>query len=226
MTEISVDWRTPYGCSWTPADDSAMELHAHALRDGDDVWLIDPLDGDGLDVALTELGGRVAHVVVLLDRHQRDSAALAERYGARLHVVGGPIRQDLPERAERFDDELVDSPFTVVPVRSSGRLWQERALWWPEHELLVVAESLGSSAAFRAGSDTSIATHPVLRLTPPRAAFARATPRTVLFGHGPAVTEDATAALRAALEEARARTPHFVLGSLRSAAQRVARRER
>lgn len=224
MTEIGVDWTTPYGFSWTPADDDAMELHSHALRVGDEVWLIDPIDGDGLDVALRDLGGRVAHVVVLLDRHQRDSAALAERYGARLHVVGGPIRQRVPGRAERFDDALPDSPFTVVPVLSSGKLWQERALWWPEHQLLVIAEALGSSAAFRAGSDAPVAVHPVLRLTPPRAAFAKATPRTILFGHGGAVTEDATAALRTALDESRSATPKFLVESARSALAAVTRR--
>lgn len=224
MTELRIDWTTDYGRSWTPAGDNAMELHSHALRDGDDVWLIDPIDGDGLDEALAELGGRVAHVVVLLDRHQRDSAAIAARHDATLHVVSGPIRQDLPANAQRFDDALPGSPFTVLPVRSSGKLWQERALWWPEHDLLVVAESLGSSAAFRAGSDAPVATHPALRLVPPRAAFAKAEPRTILFGHGQAVTKDATSALRTALEESRARTPQFLLESARSLARKVARR--
>ncbi|MCW2920617.1 MAG: hypothetical protein JWL76_491 [Thermoleophilia bacterium] len=224
MTEIGVDWTTPYGFSWTPADDNAMELHSHALRDGDEVWLIDPIDGDVLDVALSDLGGRVAHVVVLLDRHQRDSAALAERYGARLHVVAGPIRQDVPTRSERFDTAIDGSPFTVVPVRSNGKLWQERALWWPEHELLVVAEALGSSDAFRAGSDAAVAVHPVLRLVPPRSAFVNAVPKTILFGHGPAVTEDATTALRTALAESRTATPKFLVESARSAIAAVTRR--
>ncbi len=224
MTEIHVDWKTEHGCSWTPADDQGMELHAHALRDGDDVWLIDPFDGEGLDDALTELGGTVRHVVVLLDRHLRDAPALADRYGATLHVVSGPIRQELPDDCERFDEELPGSPFTIVPVRSTGKLWQERALWWPEHDLLVVAESLGSSAAFRAGSANAIATHPVLRLLPPRAAFAKAAPKTILFGHGPAITTAASDQLQTALDESVTRTPQFLLETARTLARQVAKR--
>jgi hypothetical protein len=224
MTGIVVDWTTAYGCSWTPAGDGAMELHSHALRDADSVWLIDPIDGEGLDDALATLGGSVEHVVVLLDRHQRDAAAIAARHDATLHVVAGPIRQPVPAHAQRFDDAIPDSPFTVMPVRDSGKLWQERALWWPEHKLLVVAESLGSSAAFRAGTDTQVAVHPMLRLTPPRAAFAAATPRTILFGHGPAVTDDATGALHTALAESRTSTPGFLLSSTRAALGSITRR--
>ncbi|MCW2924370.1 MAG: hypothetical protein JWM98_1774 [Thermoleophilia bacterium] len=206
----TVTWSEPYGRSWTPSGEGSMERHAHALRVGDDVWVIDPIDAPNLDELLAELGGTVRHVVVLLDRHLRDAAAVAERHGAALHVVAGNIRQELPAGAQRFDTELAGSPFAVVPVRDQGKVWCERALWWPEHDLLVVAESLGSAGGFTAGTDAALAVHPVLRLTPPRAAFARATPRTILLGHGRPVTDEATAAVTTALAESRRGAPKFV----------------
>ena len=213
---IVVDWSEPHGISWTPALANPMELHAHALRSGDDVWLIDPFDGANLDAELAKLGGTVRQVVVLLDRHQRDAVRIAERHGATLHVVAGNIRQSIPDECERFDDVLDGSPFTVVPVLDKGKLWVERALWWPEHEMLVVAEAVGSSDGFRMGTDTAIAVHPLLRLTPPRAPFAGARPKTILFGHGPAVTVDAAQALATALAESRTNAPNFVVGAARS----------
>lgn len=215
--QLRVTWRAPYGVSWTPDGDTGMELHSHALRDGDDTWIIDPIDGSQLDGLLQELGGTRLHVVVLLDRHLRDAEAVARRHDATLHVVGGDTRRTLPEGSARIGDELPGSPFDVIDVRHTGKLWHECALWWPEHELLVIAESIGSSAAFRLGTDCALAVHPVLRLTPPRRQLARIAPAIVLVGHGPPVTEDATRHLREALAESRSRTPGFVGAAARSA---------
>ena len=65
--------------SWIAFPDEKMKRASHALADGDDVWLVDPVDVDGLDDTLADLG-TVRGVVVLLDRHTRDSAALARRH--------------------------------------------------------------------------------------------------------------------------------------------------
>ena len=218
---VRVDWSTPYGRSWVGESDTSGELHGHALRVGDDVWVIDPIDGPNLDEVLADLGGTVRHVVVALDRHQRDAHAFAERHGATLHVVAGDIRQQIPEHCERFDDHLEGSPFTVVPVIDKGKVWSERALWWDEHDLLVIPEALGSSAQFRTGTDNPVAVHPALRMTPPRAAFARATPSTILFGHGPAVTDGATEALQVALDESRSKAPQAAMGMAKAVIAKV-----
>lgn len=221
---LQVTWRSDFGVSWTPEGDTGMELHSHALRDGDDLWIIDPLDGDGLDEILAELGGTRRHVLVLLDRHLRDAEAVARRHGATLHVVGGDTRQDLPAGCHRIDGELPDSPFEVVSVRHTGKLWNECALWWPGRELLVVPESVGSSDAFRLGTDCALAVHPVVRLTPPRAALAGFAPRIVLVGHGRPVTSDAAAHLRTALDESRRQTPGFVTAAARRAVAAITSR--
>jgi hypothetical protein len=176
----------------------------------DAVWVIDPIDGPNLDDVLADLGGVVTDVVVLLDRHMRDSVEVAQRHDARLHVVAGSLRQEVPEDALRFDDELDGSPFTVVPVRRIARVWNERALWWPEHELLVIAEAVGSASGFVGSADGPLAVHPMLRLTPPRASFAQATPKVVLCGHGAPVTDHAGEALQTALADSRRGTPKLV----------------
>ena len=218
---LKVTWKSPYAVSWTPADGSAMEMQSHALRDGEDLWIIDHIDGLQLDGLLAELGGSRLHVLVLLDRHMRDSEAVARRHGATLHVVGGDTKRVLPEGSQRIDDELAGSPFEVIPVRHTGRLWHECALWWPEHDLLVVAESIGSSKAFRLGTECEVAVHPMLRLTPPRQQLANIEPKVILVGHGPAVTEDATRHLQDALAESRAKTPGFVASAAKSAVDAI-----
>src|SRR3954467_10156555 len=72
MTRIH---RHDLGLSWVM--DDAMERACHALRDDDGhVWLVDPARADEPRAAAAALG-RAAGVIQLLDRHNRDCAALA-----------------------------------------------------------------------------------------------------------------------------------------------------
>ena len=113
------------------------------------VWLVDPVDWpDAIDRALTL--GEPAGVIQLLDRHNRDCVALAERLGVP-HVV--------------VPDELPGSPFECVPVVRRKR-WRETALWWPETRTLVVAEALGTNRFFTGGR-APLGVH-LLRLSRPR----------------------------------------------------------
>lgn len=224
--DLVVTWNTSYGCSWSPDPAAATALHSHALRVDDSVWVIDPIDGPTLDELLIDLGGDVTDVVVLLDRHMRDSIAVAARHDARLHVVAGSLRQAVPEHALRFDDELDGSPFTVVPVREMAKVWNERALWWAEHDLLVIAESVGSARGFVGSADGALAVHPMLRLTPPRASFAQAAPKVVLCGHGAPVEDDATDELRHALEVSRRGTPKLAVDMIGAAVNALRARHR
>ena len=57
-----------------------MQRASHALAHEGGVWLVDPVDGDGLHERIAALG-EVRGVLQLLDRHPRDGAALAARYG-------------------------------------------------------------------------------------------------------------------------------------------------
>jgi hypothetical protein len=182
MTEVRVD-QHELGITWVVADE-AMRRTAHALCDGGRVWLIDPFeDEEALSRALA-LGDVVA-VLQLLDRHNRDCAALAARLGVP-HL--------------RLPDAVPDSPFEVVKVVDLPK-WREIALWWPEREALVVAEAIGTGPFFR-GDEAAAGVHPFLRVRAPKALRVYA-PQHLLMGHGHPLHG---AAASAALREAYARS--------------------
>jgi hypothetical protein len=154
------------GLTWVM--DEAMERGSHALADDGRVWFVDPVQDDEALARAATLGA-AAGVIQLLDRHNRDCAALA----ARLEV---------PHL--RVPDLLPDTPFTVHRV-VHNRLWREVALWWPGRRALVVAEALGTTAAFAVG-DGPVGIHPLLRLRPPNG-LKGLHPEHLLVGHGPPV---------------------------------------
>jgi hypothetical protein len=155
-----------FGLSWLM--DEATQRTSHALRSGGRVWLVDPVDHpDAMDL-VTALGDPSA-VVQLIDRHNRDCAAIAQRLGVpRLKVP----------------DAVPDSPFRTISVLRRRR-WQERALWWEQERVLVVAEAIGTAEAFTTGHGAA-GMHPILRLFPP-GALRGFTPEHLLCGHGPPV---------------------------------------
>jgi hypothetical protein len=165
---------------------------SHALSVDDRIWLIDPIEGDGVEERLHASGEPVG-VIQLLDRHARDGAAFAERFGVPLHVVP----RSLPE-----------TPFQLLPI-VSNRWWQEVALWWPERRILVVADVLGTIPFFRAG-DEPAGIHPLLRPWPPRSLRGLA-PEHLLVGHGEGVHHQPTV-VDSALRTARRRLPRLLLG--------------
>jgi hypothetical protein len=181
----------PDGFGWIV--DEAMTRTSHALAADGTVWLVDAIDWpEAVDRALAL--GEPAGVVQLLDRHNRDCAALATRLGVP-HVV--------------VPDALPDSPFTIVSVMRRKH-WRESALWWPEKRTLVTADALGTSR-FYTGGKAPIGVHPFLRLTPPRALGAFE-PDRILVGHGEGVAGADTAhALREALRTSRRRLPGVLL---------------
>ena len=137
-----------HGFSWIVEE--PMTRTSHALATGEGVWLVDPVDWpEAIDRAASL--GTPAGVIQLLDRHNRDAAALAERLGVP-HLV-------VPE-------SLPGTPFEVIEIKRAKR-WQEIALWWPEPQVLVVADALGTNPFFTIGDDR-IGVHPLLKLTPPR----------------------------------------------------------
>jgi hypothetical protein len=177
--------------------DEFMERCSHGLVEDGRVWLIDPLDRTGLD-ARVRAAGIPAGVLQLLDRHQRDCAALAARLGVPHHRV--------PRDAV--------GPFEFVPIKS-GRFWDEVALWWPERCVLLCGDALGTADYFLAGSDR-LAVHPALRLWPPRRQFGGLEPAAILCGHGEGVFDGAGAALREALSTSRRRIPGQAARALRA----------
>ncbi len=179
-------------------EDERMQRTSHALAVDGKVWLIDPVDGPGVEERVRALG-EPAGVLQLLDRHGRDSAALAGRLGVPHHVVPAA---------------LPDTPFTVLPILRN-RLWAEVALWWPERRLLVCADALGTIPYFRAG-DEPIGPHPLLRPFPPKSLRGLGAEH-VLVGHGPGVHGPSAAeAVDRSLDHARRNLPRWLLGLRRA----------
>jgi hypothetical protein len=183
-----------HGLAWS-LEGERLTRTSHAVVADGRVWLIDVVDGAGLDERIARLGEPAA-VIQLLDRHNRDCAAVAERLGVPLHFV--PF--------EAVDGE----PFLPLQI-VRWRYWREIAVWFAEQQTLVFADALGSLGYFKA-SDEPFGVHPALRLVPPRKALAGLEPQHILFGHGPAYHgPDAAGALRTALATARRRLPRALL---------------
>ena len=181
-----------FGFGWL--EPGRVERCSHALRADGRVWIVDPLDAGGVDARIRDLG-EPAGVVQLLDRHDRDCAAFAARFGVPLH---------------RVPANLPAAPFDVVGVVGLPG-WREIALWWPAERVLVCADALGTASYFRAPGER-LAVHPLLRLTPPRR-LRGLEPEHVLVGHGTGVHgADATVALTEALATSRGRFPRWLAG--------------
>jgi hypothetical protein len=180
---------------WTPAAAELRQRTSHAVSSGGRVWIVDPVDGVGIDERLRGLGEPSA-VVQLLDRHNRDCRRVAERLGVPLHVT--PFAG------------VEGAPFSVVRVLDVPG-WHEAALWFPAERILVCADAVGSAPYFRARPER-IGVHPLLRLWPPKA-LAGFEPRQLLLGHGEGLAgEEAAEALHAALRTARRRIPSWLRG--------------
>jgi len=187
-----------HGFGWT-LEGERLQRTSHAVLSRGSVWLTDVVDGPGLDERIYALG-EPAGVVQLIDRHERDGAAVAERLGVDLHVTPAT---DVP-----------GAPFAVLPILQR-RFWREVALWFPDERALVCGDALGSLGYFCARGEP-FGVHPFLRLAPPRRALGGLEPEHILFGHGEGFHgPQAGPALSEALATARRRLPQAWLGSLR-----------
>lgn len=194
------------GVTWLAHPAETMERASHALTAADGVWLVDPLAADGVFDAIDGLG-TVAGVVLLLDRHKRDSAAFARHYDVAVHVPRplGDAADELGAPVVPVADELGDSGYRPRPV-VRNRLWREAALVSADGTTAVVPEALGTGEYYLApGEDVGV--HPALRPFPPRRALGDLDPERLLVGHGPPLLRGAGPAIRDALAGARRRAP-------------------
>lgn len=181
-----------HGFGWIAAAPGYLQRASHALAADGRVWVVDPVDFDGLDDRLRRLG-EPAGVLQLFSRHGRDCAAVAERLGVRLLALPAVVP---------------GSPFETFRL-SAGEI----ALWWPEQRVLVCAEAVGTSRYYRAGSEP-VGVHPLQRLRPP-APLLMLEPLHVLVGHGEGLHgPDAAAALRQAVRRSRRRAALLPLNLL------------
>lgn len=199
-TELIFGERRGWGLGWTAATPERMQRASYALADDGRVWLVDPVDGEGLAGHLDGLG-EVVGVIRLLDRHRRDTDALATRYGVPLHA--NPLTG------------VPGSPFIALAL-TQRRFWKEVALWWPRRRVLVVPEAVGTNAAMLAPG-RRVGVHPALRLTPPRTLL-HVDPLALLPGHGTPLEDDAVVGdLHAAIGRSRREIPGWLAATVRGA---------
>jgi hypothetical protein len=167
------------GLTWVVEE--PMRRASHALVADNRVWIVDPVECEGAP-ELAALGEPAA-VLQLLDRHNRDCAAVASRLGVpHLNVP----------------DSVPDSPFEAIAAVRVPK-WQETALWWPARSALVVAEVLGTNEMYTGGR-APLGMHLFLRPFVP-GALRGYRPEHLLCGHGaprhgPAVGDEIEAAYR------------------------------
>ena len=214
----ATDWeevqRHEGGGTWIAYPGETMQRASHALVVDGEVWVVDPVDAVGLDDYLADFGD-VAGVVVLFDRHRRDSAEIATRHDVSVWVpecMDG-VAPELDAPVERFRYELADTGYVAYTL-VDNRFWQEAILYSDERNVLVVPESVGTAAYFRTSSEP-LGVHPMMRVRPPRK-LARFEPDRLLVGHGAGIPEDAADALATALDGSRRRTPTLVAKNLKN----------
>ena len=203
------------GAGWLAYPDESMQRASHALVSDGDVYLIDPLDAPGLDEFLADLG-TVAGVLVLLDRHKRDSAAIAGRHDVPVLRPEwmSKIDSSLDAQTEALGSQLRDTGYQVRK-RFDTPVWKEAVLYHPDREVLLVPEALGTVEYFRT-SDERLGVHPMMRFTPPRE-LGDFRVEHLLVGHGEGIHGDASAAIRDALDGATRRAPRLYWKALRGA---------
>ncbi len=197
------------GFGWIAKPGETMQRASHAIDFGDGVWIIDPVDASGIDEEITDLG-EVKGVVVLLDRHERDSAAFASRF-------------DVPIYHPPYVDRKFDAPEKLLGrTLPGGNVDVIQTLNWPgwgeaalfDGETLITADVLGNASYFTVGPER-IGVHPIVRFFPPDTLHGLA-PDRIFVGHGPGIQENATRALDRSLDGARRRLPQAWLSGLKS----------
>lgn len=199
--------RHDHGVGWLAYPNEQMQRASHAVTHDGDIWVLDPVDVDGVDDLLAELDGEVAGVVTCLDRHKRDADAVARRHDVPVYVPAWMtgVAPEMEAPVERFGRQLVDGVRAIRVRDSSIPPWQEVALLFESSGTLYVAESLGN-AEYMVVNAEPLGVHPMLRLTPPRTALSGLDPEHVVVGHGIGVHERAADAVREALSSSRGNT--------------------
>jgi hypothetical protein len=201
------------GVGWIAYPDERMQRASHAIASDDGVWVLDPVDVDGVDDLLADIGA-VAGVVTCLDRHMRDAAAVARRHDVPVYLPSwfDSVADDIDAPIERFSREV--GGMTAIRVRdASAPPWQEVAL--EAGATLYVPEAVGTVSYYCAPKEL-LGVHPMLRPFPPRDTLGGLSPERLRVGHGTGVATDATAALRTALRDARRTLPLAYANAARS----------
>jgi len=217
MTEQKPEYREidrwEKGVGWIAYPDEKMRRASHILEANGGSWIIDPVETDGTEDLLSEFGD-VAGVVILLDRHKRDVATIANRHGVDVYVPSfmDGVASELDAPTNEFDGELEDTGYNLHEV-INNRFWQEGTLYSEETAALFVPEAIGTVEYFLTSKE-ELGVHPMLRLKPPNC-FRRFRPSRIMVGHGEGVSENTTENLRNCIEGSRKRAPALYVGTFK-----------
>lgn len=188
---------------WIHPSPPWMLRAGHAVLSGGRVWIVDPPAGDGLLERIVGLGVP-GGVVQLLDRHDRDCAAIADRLG-------------VPHYRLPFNG-VADAPFEVLSIVDVPG-WREVALWFDAERTLVVADALAAAPGYTANRER-VGVHPMLRALPPRKLGELDVER-LLMGHGEGLEgPEASEAIAEALRTARRNLPALLVDNVKGALRR------
>ena len=197
---LTFTYEHDWGFGWIAAEPPAMERASHALAHEGGVWLVDPVDGDGLHERIAALG-EVRGVLQLLDRHPRDAR------GPRRPLRGAPHRDPVRRRCRAPRSRPSGSP-----TAGAGGRWRSGG---PSRAVLVVTEALGTTAFFAAPGER-VGVHALLRLTPPHR-LTGIPARHLLVGHGPPLEgDDVPEQIARAVTRSRRDMPKLLIGMARA----------
>lgn len=216
-TEGDPDWidhGPAIGHTWIANPSERMLRASHLLSTDRGLLAVEPVDAPGLDDAIDERG-ELTGVLVLMDRHSRDSDTIAERYDIPVYIpeAGDRVASKLDVPLEPVEHIAADLQFEMITL-VNNRWWQEWMLWNPENETAIVPETLGTGPYFRAGSE-AVGVHPMIRLFPPRKTLRRFTPSRLLVGHGYPVDDIDRFEYRQTVSLARRRLPRALASAIR-----------
>ena len=197
--EFVDEWESGFG--WIGRPEENMERTSHAFVD-DGLYLVDPVDAENLDEKIEEFG-EVKGVIILFERHERDSEKLAERYDCPIFVPEW-FERELDAEVEKISGKVPSTDWEICTVVES-RMANEAGLYNRKSNTLIVADSLGTAKHLR-GRGEKMGMNPLYRLNPPRKLL-DFEPERIFCGHGEGITENATKLMRETIRKGRRKTP-------------------
>ena len=206
-SEYEVVDRWDDGIGWLAHPNETGRRTSHAVvGENGGVWLIDPIDAPRIDEELSTLGD-VHGVIVCSNYHVRDAGVFAARHDVPVYCSPWLSRatSQLDTVIEPETSTVGTSGFELRRCRPFPG-WSEAIAYRGFDETLYVPDVLGTAPLFTVGEER-LGMYLLCRFTPPRAVFEELSPQRILVGHGQGIFENASPALRTALDGARHRLP-------------------
>ena len=196
--EFVDEWENGFG--WIGKPEEKMKRTSHAFVD-DGLYLVDPLDAQNLDGKIDEFG-EVKGIVLLFERHERDSEKLAERYDCPVYVPEW-FERDLDAEVKKISEKIPGTDWELHTVVES-RMANEAALYNEDSRTLIVADALGTTKHLR-GRGEKLGMNPLYRLDPPKKLL-EFEPERIFCGHGEGITENVTETMEETISKGRRKT--------------------